>query len=218
MQVLINGAPAPLYVVSPSQISMIVPYGATTSVIGIQVNNNGVLSNTVTNFTSLTAPGIFTNPSNGIGAAAALHSDYCLVTSDSPAKIGETVSVFLTGLGAVTPAISDGAPGPTDKFALANSSITAYVGSVQASVGYAGLAPGLAALYQVNLTIPTGVTAGNVALDIQGPDAYTSEATIAVAAASTAQAVSLAPAPQSAAARALRSSPKLDPKARVSRR
>lgn len=181
VQVTMNGIAAPIYVVSPGQISAIVPYGVTTPIAQIQVINNGSPSNTVTAFTSLTAPGIFTVPAGGLGLGAILHSDYTLVTTDHPAQVGETVSVFLTGLGAVNPVVADGAAAPLDPFALATNAITAFVGGVQASVGYAGLAPGLAGLYQVNLTIPSGVTTGNATLAVAGPDSITSEAQIPVA-------------------------------------
>ncbi len=205
VQVMINGVAAPLYVVSPGQISAIVPYSATTAIAQIQVNNNGALSNIVTNFTSTTAPGIFTVPSGGLGAGAVLHSDYSLVTTDHPAAIGETVSVFLTGLGAVIPAIPDGSVAPTSPYSLTVSTITAFVGGVSATVGYAGLAPGSAGLYQVNLTIPTGLTAGNNALDISGPDSYTSEAFIPVTTGSSAESPAVVTAPQSVASRMVKS-------------
>jgi uncharacterized protein (TIGR03437 family) len=206
---MINGIAAPLYYVTPGQIAAIVPYGITGSIAQIQVINNGLSSNMVTGFTGATAPGVFTVSQNGLGGGKIVHSDFSLVTSDNPAKVGDTVSVFLTGLGAVTPAIPDGSAGPTDTFSLAASTITAYVGGIAAKVGYAGLAPGSAGMYQVNLTIPTGVTTGNSALDIScsvpgstALDAYTSEATIAVTSAASAdspvvtlvpQAVALAP-------------------------
>jgi uncharacterized protein (TIGR03437 family) len=144
------------------------------------VVNNGVTSNAVTMYVNQTAPGVFTNPTGGLGYAAALHSDYTPVTSSSPAKVGETISVFVTGLGAVFPAIQDGAAGPNPP-STATNTITAYVDTVKATVTFAGLAPQLAGLYQVNLTIPSGVTAGDVAIDISGPDAYSSEAAISVA-------------------------------------
>ena len=124
-----------------------------------------------------------------------IHPDGTLVNDKNPAKPGETVSVFLTGLGSVSPAISDGAAGPSTNYSLATNTITAFVGGVQAQVGYAGLAPTFAGLYQLNITIPaTGVTAGDNYLDVSGPDAYTSESLIAVAASASA-------APQSQAMR-----------------
>lgn len=180
VQVLINNIPAPLYYVSANQISAIVPYGITTPVAQIQVVNNNVTSNAVTEFVNTTTPGVFTNPPGGIGYAAALHpSDFSLVTKDNPAKIGETIAVFVTGLGDVFPTIADGAAGPSSLSKTSNS-ITADVSGTTAAVTYAGLAPGLAGLYQINVTIPTGVTAGNDYLGILGPDSYATEATIPV--------------------------------------
>jgi uncharacterized protein (TIGR03437 family) len=180
-QVKISGTPAPLYYVTPTQLSAIVPYGVTSGIAQIQVINNNVASNTVTMFVSSTAPGILTQNQNGLGYGDVIHADGTLVNSKNPAQPGETVSVFLTGLGAVNPAISDGAAGPTDTYSLATNKITADVGGVTAAVGYAGLAPTLAGLYQVNLTIPaSGVTAGDNDLNISGPDAYTSVCLIAI--------------------------------------
>ncbi len=56
VQVLINSVAAPIYYLSPTQISVIVPYGTTAnSVAHIYVANNGTNSNLVTQFTGLTA-------------------------------------------------------------------------------------------------------------------------------------------------------------------
>jgi hypothetical protein len=63
--------------------------------------------------------------------------------------------------------------------------IAVYIGGAQATVGYAGLAPQLAGLYQINVTVPTGAIAGDNNLDIAGPDAYSSECLIAIAGAPT---------------------------------
>jgi adhesin/invasin len=181
VQVTVNGIAAPIYYVAPTQVSVIVPYGLNTSVAQVQVTTDGNASNTVTTFTNLTSPGVFTVPPGGLGTAAVLHQDGTLVTSTNPAKANETVSVFLTGLGAVSPTITDGDAGPSGTLSQASATIAAYLGGTQATVTYAGLAPQLAGLYQVNVTIPAGLTAGNLFLGIAGPDSYASEATVAVA-------------------------------------
>lgn len=183
VQVLVDGVAAPLYYVSATQIAAIVPFAASQlSIATVQVKNNGVLSNTVTEFMNSTTPGVLTSPANGISAAAALHADYSLVSEQNPAVAGETISVYLTGLGAVFPLIQDGYPGSSDPSSLNNTAakIAALVGGVSATVGYAGLAPGYAGLYQINLTIPTGLTAGDNPLDIEGPDSYSSEALLPI--------------------------------------
>jgi uncharacterized protein (TIGR03437 family) len=170
--------------VSATQLSAIVPFETTASIAQIQVINNGTASNVVTEFLNATNPGIFTNPAGGIGYAAALHADFSLVTPAHPAQIGEVIAVFVTGLGDVSPTIADGAAGV---FSTTNNTITADVSGTAAAVSYAGLAPGLAGLYQLNIQIPTGVTAGDNYLNIGTMDAtsYSSEALISVAAAST---------------------------------
>ncbi len=187
VQVMINNIAAPIYYVSSGQVAAIVPYEiSSASVAQIQVINNGPQSNIVTESVNSTTPGIFTNPAGGAGEAAALHPDYSLVSPSSPAKIGETIAVFVTGLGDVSPSISDGAPGPSGTLSNTTNTITAMVGGSAAPVTYAGLAPGLAGLYQVNLTIPSGLAAGDYYIEILGPDSDALEAGITIAAAGSA--------------------------------
>lgn len=180
VQVMINGVPAPIYYVSPTQISAIVPYELDTSIADVQVMSNGNLSNTVTQFTNETSAGVFSVPPGGLGNGAVLHQNGALVTAANPAQIGEVVSVYLTGLGAVSPTVTDGAAGPVGTLSQATNTITADISGTAATIGYAGLAPQLAGLYQVNLTVPTGLTNGLNYLDIGGPDSYTSEVLISI--------------------------------------
>jgi len=187
VQVMINNIAAPIYYVSSGQVAAIVPYEiASSSIAQIQVINNNTPSNLVTEYINETTPGIFTEPAGGVGDAAALHPDFSLVSSSSPAQVGETVAVFVTGLGSVLGNISDGAAGPTSPLANTSNQITATVDSVAATVTFAGLAPGLAGLYQVNVTIPSGVTSGDVYLELLGPDSDALEAGIPVAASGSA--------------------------------
>jgi uncharacterized protein (TIGR03437 family) len=60
------------------------------------------------------------------------------------------------------------------------NTISVTVGGIPATVAYAGIAPGLQGLNQINVTIPAGVNSGNALLAISGPDSLTSEAVIAV--------------------------------------
>jgi uncharacterized protein (TIGR03437 family) len=186
VQVKINGLPAPIYYVTPGQISVIVPYATSGGIATISVINNGTASNTVTSFINLTTPGVLTQTANGLGNGSILHAaDYSLVTSQNPAQAGETVAVYLTGLGAVNPGVPDGSAGPASPLSNATNTITADISGTAATVTFAGLAPQLAGLYQINLTIPTGLTSGTNGLDIAGPDSYTAEASIPVGTASS---------------------------------
>jgi uncharacterized protein (TIGR03437 family) len=161
---------------------VIVPYETTSAVAQIQVQNNGMASNAVTEFVNATAPGVFTQLAGGIGYGAVLHADFSLVSPAHPAQRGETVLVYLTGLGDVFPAIQDGAAGPSGPLSQTTNQFTAAINGVAASVSYSGLAPQLAGLYQLNVLVPTGVATGDNGLEITGPDSFTAEALIPVGA------------------------------------
>jgi uncharacterized protein (TIGR03437 family) len=181
VQVMIDNIPAPIYYATPGLVSAIVPYGIGTGIVSIQVINNGAPSNTVSVYAGLTAPGVFTLSQNGQGYGAVQHNaDYSTVTSANPAQPGEYLIVYLSGLGAVSPGISDGAAGPSGTLSNTTNAITVYIGGQAVTPIYSGLAPGLVGLYQLDVQVPTGLTAGDNYLDVEGPDSYTTEALIPV--------------------------------------
>jgi uncharacterized protein (TIGR03437 family) len=167
VQVLINDRPAPVYAVSPTQISAIVPYATSGSYASVKVVNNGQPSNTLIMYLQLCAPGIFAVPAVGHGYGAVLHADFSLVSPSNPAKQGETVQIYLTGLGAVKPGVTDGSAGPTSPLSVTVGDYGVYFGKPTAAL-YNGLAPGAAGLYQVNITIPKDSPTGDVYLDLSG--------------------------------------------------
>lgn len=185
VQVTVNGLFAPIYYVSPSQIAVIVPYQNPYAVAQIQVSNNGLLSNFVTAYVYQTTPGIFTQNQNGLGYAAMQHANYSNITASNPANPGETIIVYLTGLGAVFPPVTEGTAAPASPLATTQQTITAGVAGSAGSVYFSGLTPTAAALYQVNFTVPTTATAGDNVLDIGGPDSYAAQALIPIAGATT---------------------------------
>jgi uncharacterized protein (TIGR03437 family) len=184
VQVLINQIPAPIYYVSPTQISAIVPYiTAPESVAQIQVINNGANSNIVPAFTGETSVGAFTNnPVGGIGIAAAERPDFSIVSESNPAQLSETIAVYVAGMGAVSPAVADGTAAPSSTLSNTTSTpqvyITDYAGNfAQATVAFSGLAPGFAGLYQINFAIPSGLVSGDASIEIySGVDSDTLEA------------------------------------------
>jgi uncharacterized protein (TIGR03437 family) len=187
VQVLINNVAAPIYYVSPGQINVVVPYGTLTgSTAYIQVNNNGSDSNVVTELTGLTSVGAFTdNPVGGFGYAAALHPDNSVISESSPAQIGETVAVYLAGMGAVNLPVADGAVAPSSPLSITTATPLVFILDTsgnyrQAKIAFSGLAPGYAGLYQINFTIPTGLVSGNTHLEIIGPDSDSFEALLPV--------------------------------------
>jgi uncharacterized protein (TIGR03437 family) len=173
VSVSINNKPAPLYFVSPGQLNVLVPFATTGTTATIVVQNNGVNSNTVTVPVAATSPGIYSLDQSGSGGGAILHADYSLVSPAKPAAAGETVLIYLTGLGAVTPTLSDGTAGNSGTLYRANTDLVVYVGGQPATVLFKGQAPGFPGLYQLNVTLPQGLKGpGNLPLAIQTQNAY----------------------------------------------
>lgn len=176
--VTIGGIAAPLYYVGPGQINCVVPYGVTGATVDIVVKNGSVASNTVTVALANTAPGIFTQDGGGTHDGAITHLDYTLVNAASPAKKGETVSMYLTGLGALTTPVNDGYGATAVDFA--KTQLQVLVDGIPATIQYSGLSS-LPGLYQINFQIPSTLAfSGEVPVAILTPDAFNDQATIAV--------------------------------------
>jgi uncharacterized protein (TIGR03437 family) len=212
VQVLVNGRAAPVFSVSSSQINTQIPYevsgttGPTVYFATFQVVVNGSKSNEVTVYVENSAPGILTLAQTGIGPGAILHADYSPVSAGSPATPGETVLLYMTGLGSVTPAVADGAAAPSSPISISDEYTAGRISvflddkmdpPAQADVAFAALAPGFVGLYQVNLTLPaSGLANGDVSIQFQTCEAINEMATISVSGfASTPAASSPSPGP-----------------------
>jgi uncharacterized protein (TIGR03437 family) len=180
--VSINGVLAPIYFVSSGQINCIVPYEATTGqTAAIVVTNNGTVSNSVTVALARTSPGVFTVDTSGTGDGAITHANGNLVNASSPATKGETVEMYVSGLGGLTTSVNDGfgASGVDN----ATTPLKIYVAGVAVpatSISYQGLTAD-AGLYQINFTVPaTLAVSGELPVAIQTPDAFNDTASMAV--------------------------------------
>jgi uncharacterized protein (TIGR03437 family) len=180
--VLINNKPAPLYFVSATQINCLVPYATTGATATVVVQNGTASSNSVTVPVAATMPGIFSLDQSGSGPGAILHADYSLVNADKPAISGETVLIFLTGMGAVSPSVPDGTAGAANPLSKTTvSSISVLIGGEPAAVIYSGLAPGFPGLYQMNVTLPAVIPfPGTLPVAIVTPNAVHDQVDIVV--------------------------------------
>ncbi len=77
----VNGISAPIYLASPTQLNILVPYAVTGITATIIVTNNGVSSNSVAVPLAATAPGVFSQNSSGVGPGVVVHSNGSLVTT-----------------------------------------------------------------------------------------------------------------------------------------
>jgi uncharacterized protein (TIGR03437 family) len=160
-KVTIGGKNAPLLYVSPTQINaqvpVDVPAGPQTVIVDNGVGPSTAFSVTV----AATAPAIFTIP---VGSAVAnreaavlKNANFSLVSAANPAVAGDVILVYSTGLGATTPALTTGALVPATTIAN-TAAVTATIGGQPATVVYSIASPGFAGLYQVAVTVPSGVS------------------------------------------------------------
>jgi len=161
--VTIGSQYAPLYFAKFTQVNLQIPWElAGQTQTSIVANVGGVVSNTLTVPLAPFAPGIFAVDSTGAGQGAVLIAPTAeLAGPATPAPRGEYISIFCTGLGAVTNQPATGAAAPGFPYSLTKTTPTVTIGGVGAVVYYSGLAPGYVGLYQVNVLVPMSVTPGN---------------------------------------------------------
>jgi uncharacterized protein (TIGR03437 family) len=181
--VTFNGVAAPLFYVSNGQINAQAPFDLQTGVmIPIQVKRGNSSSLVRTAKVAAVSPGIFIID-QASSAGAILHAaDYSVVNNNSPARPGEYVLIYCTGLGPLTTPVKSGESGPSAApFAETIYAPTVSVAGLTATVSYSGLAPGFAGLYQVNAQMPANLPAGNQSIQITILGATSNTATIAAA-------------------------------------
>lgn len=157
--VLLNNMPAPLYYVSPKQINLLVPGNLTPGPASLRVVRDGWAGPEVRLLLEEAAPALYLLDGR---AAIATRADGSVVTSANPARPGEVVVLYATGLGPTKPDFVPGTlPDRAAPLARPNEFRVWLNGSAAppGSVLYAGVAPGFAGLYQINLALPEGIGA-----------------------------------------------------------
>lgn len=175
--VTIGGENAPILYVSANQVTAQVPYecGIGANAVVLTNGTQPPANSTVT--VAATEPGIFSADGSGTAEAAAINTsattgDVTLNSATNPAKIGDTVTLFLTGEGNYNPSVLPGATNTNTGFIIPvtmsplpqmSPTPTVQIGGVDASAGvsYAGVVPGsIIGVFQINVVVPTGSSTG----------------------------------------------------------
>lgn len=158
----LGGIDLPLYYADGGQVNAQVPFDlAPGSTLPLVVRSGAAASPPELVTLTDIQPGIFTVNSSGSGAGVITDANAALINDSNPARAGQVVIVWATGLGTTDQSVASGQASPGNPPAAAASPVTAYVGGQQATVEFAGLTPGLVGLYQVNVRLPKNVTTGS---------------------------------------------------------
>jgi uncharacterized protein (TIGR03437 family) len=182
--VAIDGRPAPISLVNPTQINALVPATSTLGSVDVVVSNSNGSSKAAQLALGTTSPGLFTfSPNQGRYAAAlvldsASSFEYLAPanllgssTQSRPAKAGDTVMIYGTGFGPTTTPLSpEMAASVAYPLAHSGPDITqplaqVTIGGQAAQLLFCGIvSPGV---YQINAVVPTGVASGDQQLQVK---------------------------------------------------
>lgn len=152
-RVMFDGIPANIYYASPTQINFLVPSNLIATRYEVLVTMNALNGPAVRMQLAETAPGLFQlDPEFTV----ATRPDGSVVTPDNPARPGDVIVLYATGLGRTSPRAEAGqiattaarVTSPGFRLLLDGSDVD------RERAFYVGLTPGFAGLYQINLRLP----------------------------------------------------------------
>ncbi|MCB1020118.1 MAG: hypothetical protein KDC27_09320, partial [Acidobacteria bacterium] len=157
----VSGETAPLYFKNNTQINAQAPAELLpNSIAQTLVELDGAYSVPEEVAVAASRPGVFalaTQPERAI----VQFPNGALSGPAVPVRAGDTVTVYLSGIGAVSPAVGTNTQPPAmEPFARATANVDATVGGEGAAVTFLGLTPGFIGLAQANLVIPPTAPVG----------------------------------------------------------
>ena len=179
----IGGLLAPLLSASPSQIDLQVPWelaGQPQAMVTATVGS--VISNRQTMSIAPFSPGIFSLNKAGLSQGMVMIAGSQTLAAPlsgrdrRPAVRGELISIYCTGLGAVTNQPATGFAAQASPLSVTTTTPTVTIGGVEALVISSGLAPGAVGVYQVNVQVPMRAAVGNAVLVVLHIGGVTSNA------------------------------------------
>jgi uncharacterized protein (TIGR03437 family) len=154
VSVNVNGILGSLFFVSPGQINFLIPYEIVATSATVYVERQGIAGPPVIIPLANTAPGFFEWNGN---FALATHADGSLISSSAPAQASEIIVLYAAGLGRTSPDVPSGHIVSTATSILYAAELQVLLNGEPcpaSSIYYAGLTPGFAGLYQINLLLP----------------------------------------------------------------
>jgi uncharacterized protein (TIGR03437 family) len=161
VSVTVNGVPAYVYYISPTQVNILTPPNAISGSVAVQLTQNGVTSTNFAVQAQAQSPSFFIFGGGPYIAATHVNGSYLGPTTlytglTTPAKPGETIVMYANGFGSTsTPVVS----GSETQSGTLSPMPVITIGGVSATVTFAGLvAPGE---FQFNVVVPPSLPSGD---------------------------------------------------------
>ena len=181
-QVFLGNLPLPILYTSSGQLNVQVPFSTPVNTnYQLSVQRDSLVSLPEQLVVAEANPGVFTVNEQGTGQGVIFKSDgVTLAQAGTPANQGETVVIYCTGLGPVSPPVPDGAPAPPSPLSNTVNAVTVTIGGQNAPVSFSGLTPGYPGLYQINALVPNGVSGVEVPVVVMAAGQTSPPVTLAV--------------------------------------
>jgi len=166
VSVTVGGLQAPLLYVSATQINLLIPFEAAPGASAPVVVTTPAGSAKLPLVLGGAAPAIFTSNSQGAGAALAFDANFQAIT----ALTGAPIVLYATGLGPTNPPPASSADGgsASPPYNTVTGNLRVTIGELPCAIGFAGLAPGLPGVYQLNVTPPANPQSNRLYLSVNG--------------------------------------------------
>jgi uncharacterized protein (TIGR03437 family) len=167
VQVLVDGKNAFISYVQPTQVNLLTPLDSVVGSVEVDVITNHGTVVAMANMAGI-SPALFTYALQGRFYADALFaSDYANVAAagalpgvtSRPAKAGDYILLFATGLGQTNPPYPVGQVLTTAYPVPDLSKVSVLIGGQPALVQFAGMT--YAGVFQINIQVPNGIPAGD---------------------------------------------------------
>ncbi len=161
VSVTVNGKPAYIYYISPTQINILTPPDALSGPVAIVVTNNGTATASFTANAQALSPSFFVFSGGPYIAATHVNGTYIGPATlypglTTPAQPGEVVVIYANGFGPTSTPVVSGSE--TQSGSLSPQPVI-KIGGTNANVQFAGLvAPGQ---YQFNVAVPPNLPDGD---------------------------------------------------------
>jgi uncharacterized protein (TIGR03437 family) len=159
VRVLINNIPADIYYVSPTQVNLLIPTSLIAGPAMLQLVVDSLAGPAIPIMLQTAAPGFFQSDATTI---LGIHVDGSTITAASPAKAGEIVVLFASGLGPTNPAAIPNQIPQSAASITPMSNFSMLINGVAVNpqqILYAGVAPTFAGLFQINVLLPANTPA-----------------------------------------------------------